>query len=91
MSPFEIGMLICFGISWPISIYSLWRTKRTEGKSLVFGVIVLVGYVCGILHKQFYHYDSVIYLYILNLLFVSIDITLTVYYRSVKKCLPGEL
>ena len=85
MSPFEIGMLLCFGVSWPVSIYSLWKTRRTEGKSLMFAVIVLLGYICGILHKLVFYYDIVIYLYILNLLFVSIDIGLTVYYRSLQR------
>ncbi|MCL2304235.1 MAG: hypothetical protein FWC43_02690 [Planctomycetaceae bacterium] len=75
-------MLICFGVSWPVSIHKLWRTKRTEGKSLVFASIILIGYVCGIFHKLFFYYDHVIYLYILNLLFVSIDICLTIYYRN---------
>jgi hypothetical protein len=90
MSPFEIGMLICFGVSWPISIFSVWKTKRTEGKSLVFAAIVFIGYVSGILHKLFFYYDYVIYLYGLNLLFVSIDLGLTVYYRSQQKCLPEK-
>ncbi len=82
MSPFEIGMLVCFGISWPISIWKQYRSKRSDGKSLRFGAIVVLGYACGVLHKVFYNYDAVIFLYLLNITFVLIDIGLTVYYRK---------
>lgn len=80
VSPFEIGMLFCFGVSWPVSIFKLYKSKRTEGKSLLFALIVFTGYVCGILHKIFFNYDPVLFLYILNIIFVSIDMGLMVYY-----------
>ena len=43
-SVFELGMLFCFGVCWPISIYKSLKTKRTEGKSLLFMVVVWLGY-----------------------------------------------
>ncbi len=82
MSPFEIGMLVCFGFSWPISIWKLWRAKRSEGKSRLFASIVLAGYVCGILHKLIYSLDPVIVLYVVNLAMVGFDLHLTNQYKN---------
>ena len=85
-SPFEIGMLACFGVSWPISIAKILKTRRTEGKSLVFAGVLLLGYVCGILHKLLYHYDAVVWLYVMNLVLVTIDMGLTIYFGKKAKC-----
>jgi hypothetical protein len=82
MSPFEIGMMICFGVSWPLSILKLWQTKRSDGKSLIFDGIVLLAYVFGVLHKLFYNYDPVIVLYIFNMLLIIVDILLIIKYRN---------
>lgn len=82
MSPFEIGMMVCFGVSWPLSILKLWQTKRSDGKSLTFGGIVLLAYVFGVLHKLFYNLDPVIVLYIFNMLMIIVDILLTIKYRN---------
>jgi len=76
MSPFEIIMLVCFGLAWPFSIYKSYTTREIGSKSLLFLIALLVGYVAGVLHKIFYLYDPVIYLYILNGTMVSIDIAL---------------
>lgn len=75
-------MLVCFGISWPCSIYKQYKNKRSEGKTRLFAGIVFLGYIFGVLHKILYAYDAVIFLYLLNLVFVSIDIGLTTYYRK---------
>jgi uncharacterized membrane protein YbjE (DUF340 family) len=75
-------MLICFGAAWPLSIYKSYKSKSVEGKSFFFLIVILIGYVSGILHKIFYNFDSVIYLYILNFTMVSIDILL--YIRNSK-------
>lgn len=79
MRPFEAGMLICFGISWPMSIAKSLRTKHVAGKSPLFMGIVDLGYVSGILHKIFYRPDWVIWLYVLNFAMVSFDLFL--YFR----------
>jgi hypothetical protein len=76
VSVFEIAMLVCFGAAWPVSIYKSLKTRAVAGKSLFFLVIVLVGYVAGVLHKLIFHYDVVIFLYLLNALMVSLDIVL---------------
>lgn len=82
MSPFEIGMLVCFGFGWPMSIWKTLKSKQSAGKSVRFLLIVITGYVCGILHKIFFYYDFVIYLYILNLAMVAFDLYLTILYRK---------
>lgn len=76
MSIFEAIMIICFGAAWPFSIYKSYKTKDTNGKSVMFLIIVLLGYIAGIIHKILYHFDLVSYLYILNLIMVLIDIIL---------------
>ena len=79
MSIFEILMLLCFGLSWPISIAKALRTKKVEGKSPVFMIVICVGYLSGILHKLFFAFDWVIVLYAINLMMVATDLFL--YYR----------
>ena len=79
MSLYEAIMLICFGLSWPISIIKSLRTKVVDGKSPLFMIILIVGYSSGLIHKLKYSYDWITYLYILNLIMVSID--LSIYYK----------
>ena len=73
MSIFEIIMLLCFGAAWPTAIYKSVKSKSTEGKSFPFLIIVIIGYISGILNKIFFTFDFVIILYIINLIMVSID------------------
>ncbi len=79
-SLFEFGMLACFGVCWPVSVYTSVKTKRTEGKSLLFMLIVFLGYISGVIHKVYYNFDFVIVLYISNLLLVLVDIVLYLKY-----------
>ena len=44
----ETIMLVCFGFAWPLSIIKSWQCRTTEGKSLFFLVVVLIGYLAGI-------------------------------------------
>jgi hypothetical protein len=83
MSFFEIVMLICFGLSWPISIVKSLRTKVVIGKSPLFLGIICVGYLSGIAHKLFHSPDWIISLYALNLLLVAADMVL--YFRYAPK------
>ena len=85
MSHFEIIMLICFGAAWPFSIYRSWKSHSTKGKSLLFMIIVMVGYIAGVLHKIYFDHDLVIYLYGLNFLMVAVDVTLYLRNRAEEK------
>lgn len=73
MSVFEVLMLLCFGAAWPFSIYKSLKSKTNNGKSIIFLFVVMIGYLSGILHKIFYSYDPVIYLYALNFIMVGTD------------------
>jgi hypothetical protein len=79
MSIFEVFMLVCFGVSWPISIAKTLRTRVVAGKSALFMGIVMLGYLSGIIHKLLFSRDWVIALYALNLLMVAVDMAL--YFR----------
>lgn len=74
-------MLVCFACSWPISIIKAIRTRIVIGKSPTFMVLLIVGYLMGIIHKLLYSYDVVIFLYAFNMLLVSIDLCL--YFRYI--------
>jgi hypothetical protein len=76
MSVFEIIMLLCFGVSWPISIAKALRTRVVAGKSPLFMAIVIAGYASGIVHKLLFSFDWVIVLYALNLVMVCVDLGL---------------
>ena len=82
LSIFEILMLVCFGAAWPLNIYKSIRSKSTKGKSLLFLFVINAGYVCGILHKVFFNFDQVIFLYMLNFIMVTIDTVL--YFKNRK-------
>jgi len=83
----EAGMLICFGLSWPISILKSLRTKIVHGKSLGFMWLVFFGYLAGLTAKFFQAAaagtwpDWTTPLYILNGILVAVDITLYMHYR----------
>jgi hypothetical protein len=76
MSPFEIIMLICFGAAWPLSIIKAYRSRQNGGKSLLFLIVIFIGYLAGTAHKLWYKPDAVIYLYILNGIMVAVDIAI---------------
>ena len=80
-SIFEILMLVCFAFSWPISIAKTLKTKKVSGKSPVFMVIIIIGYIMGVIHKCLYKHDFVIYLYAFNAVLVSFDLYLYMKYR----------
>ncbi len=72
-------MLICFGISWPISVIKSIKSKSTGGKSLIFTLVIIVGYICGIISKITIAVSSgsipyVFWLYIFNLVMVIADL-----------------
>jgi hypothetical protein len=82
MSFFEAFMLICFGISWPLSILKALRTHVVDGKSPLFMGIVMLGYSSGLIHKLLYSPDWITALYALNFLMVGADLYLYFKYRT---------
>ncbi len=47
----EALMIICFGLSWPISIKKSWTARTAKGKSVVFEMFIVLGYIFGIIRK----------------------------------------
>lgn len=79
----ETIMLICFGISWPISVYKSATSRSTKGKSVFFTLAIIVGYIAGIMGKIYNeNVNHVLVLYLINLAFVSVDLCL--YFRNKK-------
>jgi hypothetical protein len=70
---FELGMLIFFGVSWPVSIYKSYKARLVGSKSVIFLFAVIVGYLCGIINKFIHGADYVTVFYFINMVMVSID------------------
>ena len=80
---FEVIMVVCFGLSWPISIRKSWVSRTAKGKSLVFELFLLVGYAFGIAGKFIAgNVNYVVIFYMINFVAVSIDASL--YFRNRK-------
>ena len=79
----EAGMLFCFGFAWPFNIYKSYKARANVGKSLLFLIVIWMGYMLGIFYKALSpNTDFVLWLYIINIIMVSADIVL--YYRNRK-------
>ncbi len=79
----EAFMVISFGISWPISIVKSYTSRTAKGKSIVFLLFILFGYLCGIASKVLANNISyVLVFYIINFIMVFIDFCL--YFRNRK-------
>jgi hypothetical protein len=91
MSPFEVGVLACFGLSWPCSIVKSLRTREVSGKSPLFLVVVAVGYLLGVVHKLYFALDWAILLYGLNLGMVLVDLALYARYARRPVATEGAL
>ena len=78
----EATMLILFGFSWPFNLMKSIRSKSTKGKSLLFLVLIDLGYLAGITSKFFstsfvWKTDWWVFaIYVINFLFVSADLTM---------------
>ena len=82
----EALMILCFGLSWPISIRKSWISRTAKGKSLFFEVFLLIGYRQT--HDiRFRSGEGWIFFlgwffYVLNFVEISIDVAL--YFRNKK-------
>ena len=86
----ETVMIVCFGLSWPLSVYKSWKSRTAKGKSLQFEIFIWIGYIFGITKnfvKFFNGADEWIFFlgwafYFLN--FIEITIDMLLYFRNVK-------
>ncbi len=78
---FEFMMLVCFGLSWPVSVWKSYRTRSTSGKSILFMGAIIFGYISGIIGKIIGgQFNYVLIIYCINLFVVSLDVLL--YFRN---------
>ena len=78
---FEALMVISFGISWPTSIIKSYTSRTAKGKSIIFLLFVLLGYVFGIISKLIMeNITYVLIFYVINFIMVFID--LCIYFRN---------
>jgi len=82
MSIYEALMLICFGASWPFAVMKTYKSKCVKGKSRLFLILIIIGYICGIINKILNSMDIVFWLYVINLLLVSTDFVFCIIYRN---------
>lgn len=89
----EALTILCFGLSWPISIRKSLISRTAKGKSLFFEVFLLIGYACGIARKivqtvnppekgNDFLFVLSFFFYVLNFIEISIDVAL--YFRNKK-------
>ena len=84
----EIAMVLSFGASWPANVIKSYKSRSAKGKSLLFLVLIFVGYIAGIASKftneaymaSFSTKWYVLVFYIINFLMVGTDICL--YFRN---------
>lgn len=70
----ESVMLICFGLSWPISVAKNIKAHSAKNMSFRFNLLIIVGYIAGITAKLWTHsVNYVLAVYVLNLLIVSVN------------------
>lgn len=81
---FEILMIVAFGFSWPANVIKSYKARTTKGKSLMFLILIFVGYLFGITAKLIsdtFDWQTkwyVLFFYILNAIMVGTDLALYV-------------
>ncbi len=76
----EAVMLICFGCSWPMNLIKNYRARSAKAMSLGFIVLIITGYIAGIVAKIFTVANDglvswyVWVVYIFNVLIVSMNL-----------------
>ena len=75
---FEMMMLVCFGLSWPFNIAKSLRSRTARGKSVLFEIMIIIGYLFGVAGKLIDgNITYVLAFYALDILLVSTDLILT--------------
>jgi hypothetical protein len=78
---FEAAMLLCFAASWPFNLRKAYRARTNVGTSILFMVIILAGYACGVINKLVN--DDISYVlafYLLDMALVSVGVA--IYFRN---------
>ena len=81
---FESIMLICFGISWPLSVVKNYRARTARNMSLGFTLLIITGYLFGIAAKlKSGAFSYVLVIYFINLAAVSANLIIYFINRSI--------
>ena len=77
----EIAMLCLFGCSWPFNIAKALKAKTAKGKSVGFELLVIIGYIIGLVGKLYAYRQTgnlaySTWFYIADILMVSVDLAL---------------
>ena len=71
----ETVMLVCFGFSWPLAVYKNIKAKSAKGMSLNFILLIMAGYMAGIIAKISTNtFNFVFVVYLINLAIVSVNL-----------------
>ena len=55
---FEIGMVLCFGASWPFNVIRAYKARTAKGTSLLFTLLIEIGYISAIIGKFVAAHDA---------------------------------
>ncbi len=81
----EIGMLVAFGCSWPFNIIKSLRSRTAKGKSVAFELIIVGGYLIGLLGKLITWHRTGVWAYSIWFYFADIAMVVTdilLYFRN---------
>jgi hypothetical protein len=86
----EALTILCFGISWPVSIRKSLISRTSKGKSVAFEAFILAGYAFGIARKilqtaqgsRGFVFFLGFFFYVANFIAVAVDVVL--YFRNRK-------
>ena len=82
----EAIMMICFGLSWPMALVKNLRAKSAKGMSLPFILLIISGYVAGMVAKIISNNITyVLIVYLLNLIIVTMNLMVYFYNRRLDK------
>ena len=94
----EIIMIVCFGMSWPMNVMKSYKARTAKGKSVMFLIFILIGYVAGIASKfvnetymaNFADKWYVLFFYFLNFIMVFTDFCLYIRNKNLDKKRESE-
>ena len=83
---FEALMLVCFGLSWPISLIKNIKANTAKNMSFRFTLLIILGYLAGISAKLMSRTINYVFvIYIINLVVVCMNLVVYFVNKSYDK------
>ncbi len=88
---FELLMIVCFGVSWPLNIIKAWKARTAKGSSVQFYFLILIGYLFGLASKAIKLSRGVAtpgyvwFFYVLNSVMVALGIAVWIRNRRIDR------